>query len=68
MRSAESLYMLDSNIVSALIDGPGTARRELCEQRLRGLDGHLAISVIVGRSLRPIDRATYLLLLDRVVA
>lgn len=52
MRSAESLYMLDSNIVSALIDRPGTARRELCEQRLRQLDGHLAISVIVDAETR----------------
>lgn len=52
MRSAESLYMLDSNIVSALIDRPGTARRDLCEQRLRALDGHLAISVIVDAETR----------------
>lgn len=52
MRNAEPLYMLDSNIVSALIDRPGTARRELCEQRLMQLEGDLAISVIVDAETR----------------
>ena len=52
MRRAEPLYMLDANIVSALIDRPGTARRDLCEQRLRLLDGDLAISVVVDAETR----------------
>ena len=52
MRRAEPLYMLDANIVSALIDRPGTARRDLCEQRLQRLDGDLAISVVVDAEMR----------------
>lgn len=52
MVPTKPLFMLDSNIVSALVEPEGTPRRELCEQRLAMLDGDLAISVVVDAEAR----------------
>lgn len=52
MQPTKPLFMLDSNIVSALVEPEGTRRRELCEQRLKQLDGELAISVVVDAEAR----------------
>ena len=52
MPRPDPLYMLDTNIVSALLEPPGSARRELCERRLKALNGDLAISVIVDAETR----------------
>ena len=52
MQPTKPLFMFDSNIVSALVEPEGTLRRELCEQRLKQLDGDLAISVIVDAEAR----------------
>lgn len=47
MAHAERLYMLDTNIISDLMERPGSARLAYCQQRLDELDGPVAISVIV---------------------
>lgn len=52
MQPTKPLFMFDSNIVSALVEPEGTLRRELCEQRLKQLDGDLAISVVVDAEAR----------------
>lgn len=47
MDRVEPLYMLDTNIVSCLMDPPATARRLCCQDRFDALQGRIAISVIV---------------------
>ncbi|MDH0866243.1 PIN domain-containing protein [Mitsuaria sp. GD03876] len=47
MRRAEPLYMLDTNIVSCLMDPPDKASRRYCDERFAALQGRIAISVVV---------------------
>ncbi|WP_067269255.1 PIN domain-containing protein [Mitsuaria sp. 7] len=47
MPLAEPLYMLDTNIVSCLMEPPEKARRLCCQERFDALQGRIAISVIV---------------------
>ncbi len=47
MPLAEPLYMLDTNIMSCLMEPPEKARRLCCQERLDALRGRIAISVIV---------------------
>lgn len=47
MDRVEPLYMLDTNIMSYLMERPGSARLAHCQERLDALTGRVAISVIV---------------------
>lgn len=47
MNRDEPLYMLDTNVVSYLMDPPETARRIHCQKRFDALRGPVAISVLV---------------------
>ncbi|OWQ46834.1 hypothetical protein CDL60_10475 [Roseateles noduli] len=47
MNRDEPLYMLDTNVVSYLMDPPETARRIYCQERFDALRGPIAISVLV---------------------
>jgi tRNA(fMet)-specific endonuclease VapC len=47
MDRAEPLYMLDTNILSYLMDPQARAQRLYCEERFSALRGRIAISVLV---------------------
>ncbi|WP_377156548.1 type II toxin-antitoxin system VapC family toxin [Roseateles sp. UC29_93] len=47
MDRVEPLYMLDTNIMSYLMERPGSERLAHCQKRLDSLTGRVAISVIV---------------------
>jgi len=47
MDRVEPLYMLDTNIMSYLMERPGSERLAHCQERLDSLTGPVAISVIV---------------------
>lgn len=47
MAHVEPLYMLDTNILSYMMDPQERAQRVYCEERFAALRGQIAISVIV---------------------